>query len=528
MRQSARRQLTLDRSSPCEAPVSTQRALIYARQSMARLNETEQTSLSLDAQIARCTEYAAKSGWEIVHIERDHDLKGADPERPGIQQMLELVQTGGCDVVVVFALARLARDTLLQEILWRKLRDAGVRLVSITEPHSDDDLVRGILAAVNQADRQRMGRYISAAAQQRAARGEHNGCPPYGYRRADQLTYIDKHGRERIRQTGPLVIVEEQAEVIRRVYREFLAGQPLWTIAEGLIADGVPAPKRAWTAHMCKHLLENPAVIGAVKYRNTIATYDGQHDPIIDRETYELVQQRIDDRKVVKHKPSGVRSWCEGLVYHSCGHRMYLYGIHQHNRPGSRTIPSFGCRSAYAQTVNRCGKPRRHIVASKLEAAVRNCLLADLPGIAPLDTAIQRASDASGGDSVQAERQRLEQKRAQAERRYERVREGWLASDRGADWLASETEQFRRDLAAIDDEIARLPAPPDPAVYARIADALASVHETIDTLDGPELRALVEQLGTIRVSGDGVSIAYAPVYRDFLAAPHVQAVPHWR
>jgi len=70
------------------------RAMIYARQSMARLGETEQTSLSLDAQVARCTEYAAKSGWEIVHIERDHDLKGADPQRPGIATLLELVDRG--------------------------------------------------------------------------------------------------------------------------------------------------------------------------------------------------------------------------------------------------------------------------------------------------------------------------------------------------------------------------------------------------------------------------------------------------
>lgn len=501
------------------------RALLYARQSMARLGETSDTSLSLDAQVARCTEFAAKSGWEIVHIERDHDLRGADPERPGIVNIFDVVAAGACDIVVVFALARMARDTVLQEILWRKLRAAGVRLVSITEPHADDDLVRGILAAVNQADSQRMGRYISAAAQQRASRGEHNGVAPYGYRRSEQLPYIDKHGNERIRETGPLVPVPDQVEVVLRVYREFLMGRPLWTIAEGLIADSVPAPKRVWTAHMCKHLLENPAYIGAVKYRDTIATYEGKHEAIVDRATYELVQERIAERKIVRHKPSGLRSWCEGLVYHSCGHRMYLYGIHKHNKPG--LIPSFGCRTAYAQSVQRCGERRRHIVASKLERAARECLLHDLANHDALDIAIERAVATAGGATVKSARELLEQRRLAAERRYERVREGWLASDHGPEWLAKETEQFRRELAVIDAELAQLPAPPDPQTYATVAQQLREAAASIALFDGDQLRPLVEQLGRIEVGDLGVSLDYAPIVRDFVPAPHLQLVPGW-
>lgn len=504
------------------------RAFIYARQSLTRLGETSETSLSLDAQVARCTEYAAKSGWEIAHIERDHDLKGADPERPGIAVMLDLVARGACDVVVVFALARLARDTLLQEILWRKLRDAGVKLVSITEPHSDDDLVRGILAAVNQADRQRMGRYISAAAQQRTARGEHHGVAPYGYRRAERFTSLDKNGNERIHETGPLVIVPEQAAIIERVYRLLLDGWPLWTIAERLIADGIPAPKRVWTAHMCKHILQNPTYVGAVKYRDTIATWDGNHEAIIDRTTFDLVQSRLADRKTVRHKPSGLRSWCEGLVYHSCGYRMYLYGIHQHNRPGASVVPSFGCRTAYAQTVQRCGEPRRHLVVSKLERAARACLLADLSGIASLDTALARASATAGGEAVKIAREGLEQRRQLAERRYARVREGWLASDHGPEWLASETENFRRELTGIDTELAALPSPPDPVSYAQIASQLDSAAASIGAFEDDQLRPLMEHLGRIVVTGDGVSIDYNPVYRDFIPHPHCEPVPHWR
>lgn len=171
------------------------------------------------------------------------------------------------------------------------------------------------------------------------------------------------------------------------------------------------------------------------------------------------------------------------------------------------------------------GEPRRHIVVSKLEHAARECLANDLAGISELGDALERASAASGGAAVRDERQALEHKRALAERRYERVREGWLASDHGPEWLAQETEQFRCALAAIETELAQLPSPPDPEFYAAIASMLHSAASAVATFDGDALRPLVQQIGHIHVCGDGVSIRYGPMYRDFVPTPHLQPVP---
>lgn len=206
---------------------------------------------------------------------------------------------------------------------------------------------------------------------------------------------------------------------------------------------------------------------------------------------------------------------------HACGQRMYLICIQQ-TSTRTRYSEHFYCRGVY-QTP-KCRHPRRQISRPKLDAAVRQCLAVDLAGILPIADALQRAVVTAGGPETMQRRRTLEEKRARILARYERVRDAWAAGMESLDWLAD--EQAKRDsaLAELDAELAGLPDTPDPDQYARVGAQLQSVAAVLPELDDGALTALLAELGTVLVDGDGVRMVYGPAVAPFVPSPHIADV----
>lgn len=100
----------------------------------------------------------------------DPGEKGWNPRRPGIEELIRCVHQQKPDAVAICAVSRFARDNWLQEGIWRRLKQLRpkLRFESATEPHAEDDLVRGILGVVSQAERKRMGKFLSSSFAERA------------------------------------------------------------------------------------------------------------------------------------------------------------------------------------------------------------------------------------------------------------------------------------------------------------------------------------------------------------------------
>lgn len=211
------------------------RAAIYARFS---------TDLQRDASIADqqrlCVELAAKlaPGADLRHFS-DAAISGASMiGRRDLQALLEAARAGGVDLVVAESLSRLSRDLADIARIHKLLKFAGVRLVTVAEGEIDDMKIgfKGTMNLMNLttiADETRRGMRGNVAA------GRAAGGKSYGYRVVPAL-----QGQPQ----GDRAIVPEEAAIVNRIFREFVAGASPKAIAKRLNAEGIPGPRAgAWS-----------------------------------------------------------------------------------------------------------------------------------------------------------------------------------------------------------------------------------------------------------------------------------------
>lgn len=429
-----------------------ERALIYCRQSITQ----DSDSLSLAFQERACRELAQRNGWTVVEpIISDPDIKGWDTDRPGIADLFRRIEPERIEVVIVYALSRFARDNILQETLWRNLHAKGVRLVSATEPHAEDDLVRGILGVVSQAERKRMGKFLSSSFQERALRGLPHGRIPFGYQKGED---------------GRLVVDEDAAEWVRAIYARYEDGWSLWRIARWLNEQRPGG--RTWEPTIVRNTLQSYAMVGAVKVSDTIA-WD-MHEPIIERDRWERVRERIRERRYIRTKP--VSSWLEGLIDCGCGAPLHL--VYQQ---GNYTKPAFRCSaSPTLETFQRkrhfppCTHTPRSMVMHKAERLTLDALSDALGRALTAEDvyARQKARHDALSASSGAEMRKLEKQIARLTGERERLlvvyRRGSLDVDR---WEVEDAAIGSR-LDVLARELAVFGAAPEQAAFVAVADAL--------------------------------------------------------
>lgn len=494
----------------------------YTRQSRARIGETRATSLSLESQEADIRAWAERQGWRVEPAIRDHDEVGDDPRRPGLAELEARVAPGV--TVAVWKWDRFARDLVLQETIVRALERRGVAVVSISEP--SNRLTRAIYGAVNEDFKRTLSERLASIYQARARRGIHHGPAPFGWRQSAAVASVDDDGAPIMRPSGPIEHHPEQAPIVVEAAERFAAGESFRALAFDFQRRGVRTERgNPWNSTAISRMLRNPTHAGHAHYRSEIVASD-VFPPIIPAELWDRVQRRIATNVTVKAKRE-LSSWVEGLVVHSCGRRMYLMGIEQIHAV-RKPIPSFACQRSGGGSTDRCREPRRHIVAVKLEPAARACLSADLAALLPLDAAVSRARLAAGGRDADRSRRELDKRRLAAEHRHARARERWLAGRDPLTVMDAEDDRLATDLAAIEQERRRLPAPPDVARSTALHARLRSLAEVIDGASDDQLRATLIELGVIVVGEPGAWIAYHPEVAALLPAPTVAPIPTGR
>jgi DNA invertase Pin-like site-specific DNA recombinase len=222
-------------SSPASAPT----AAIYTRVS----DPSQERGTSPETQQAGALEYCAQRGYTVTpedtYIEPAHS--GADLwERPALQRLLANLHAGKYQHVVVLALDRLSRDTNHQGYLFSECERVGAHLESVTEDLSDDSLqgriLRAVAGVVAEVERQKIAERTMRGTRAKAAQGHlpRGNVPLYGYAWVNEPLrgYVpDDDSTHRC-----------PAAIVRRIYREYGAGVPIYTIAERLTQEGDLTP----------------------------------------------------------------------------------------------------------------------------------------------------------------------------------------------------------------------------------------------------------------------------------------------
>ena len=299
------------------------RCAIYTRVSTE--HGLDQEFNSLDAQYEAASAYIksqAHAGWTQIRSRYDDGgYSGGSTDRPDLQRLLDDIRARKIDVIVVYKVDRLTRS-LADFAKLVELFDAhGVSFVSVTQQFNTTTsmgrLTLNVLLSFAQFEREvtseRIRDKIAASKRKGLWVG---GNLPLGYEMKD----------------GKIAVVEEEAELVRSIYRRYLELGGVNELVRDLSDRNIRTKTRQLSTGATRggvpfgrgtlyYLLSNRFYIGEVRYKNEILP--GEQLPIMDRALFEAVREKSlaqwSHRTVVRNKSDHLLT---GLLFDDAGHRM--------------------------------------------------------------------------------------------------------------------------------------------------------------------------------------------------------------
>src|SRR4051812_46478459 len=234
------------------------RAITYARVST---DAQERDGTSLDTQERACLQFARQRGWHVVESIRD-TASGFSLDRPGMERVRRLIRDGAADVVVSYAVDRLARNQTKLAVLLDEAEEAGVALECVTEKVEDSPLgklVMSLRAFAAEVEREKIVERTTRGKLERARSGRipqafGRGCYGYTYNPA----------------TGQREIEPYQGEVVRRIFTRFTELRSFDRVCTELIRDGITTFDGGhWYPIGVRRVLENESYVGRLIYRRS-------------------------------------------------------------------------------------------------------------------------------------------------------------------------------------------------------------------------------------------------------------------
>ncbi len=256
------------------------RCAIYTRKSSEE--GLEQEFNSLDAQREACEAYVASQraeGWSLVRDQYDDGgFSGGTLERPGLQRLLDDIEAGLVDVVVVYKIDRLSRSLLDFSKLVEVFDRHNVTFVSVTQSFNTTTsmgrLTLNILLSFAQFEREVIGERIRDKFAASRRRGMWmGGWAPLGYDVVDRKLMSNR----------------PEADLVRRIFRRFLQLGSVTTVVHELHAEGLLNKRgKSFDKGFVYKLLNNRTYVGEAMHKGT--AYPGEHEALIDRDTFDNVQ----------------------------------------------------------------------------------------------------------------------------------------------------------------------------------------------------------------------------------------------
>ncbi len=210
---------------------TTLRAAIYAR-----FSTDMQSDASIEDQIRSCRDYAERQGMEVVETYSDRAISGASLMRSGVQKLMRDARGGEFDVVISEGLDRLSRNQADIAQIHQSLAFADVMIETVAEGVISEMHI-GLKGTMNALFLKDLAQKTHRGLKGRALSGKSAGGITYGYR---AVTRLDDKG-EPVR--GERVIEPREAEVVRRIFRDYAKGISPRKIAEALNVEKVSGPR---------------------------------------------------------------------------------------------------------------------------------------------------------------------------------------------------------------------------------------------------------------------------------------------
>ena len=337
---------------------------LYER--LSRDDELQGESNSISNQKQMLEDFARRNGLPNPTHFTDDGISGTRFDRPGFLAMMEEVEAGRVEAIVIKDMSRLGRDYLKVGQVMEVLRQRGVRLIAINDGvdslKGDDDFTpfRNIMNEFYARD---TSRKIRSVFKSKGMSGKHlTGTVIYGYLWDEKREHW--------------LVDEEAAEVVRRIFSLTLEGYGPYQIACKLSADRIEIPvvhlarfnqgvnrskpvkdPYGWGSSTIVNILKKREYLGhTINFKtrkhfkdkkshyvseNEWTIFENTHEAIIDQQTFDLVQKI---RSNVRRYPNG---WGEaapltGLLYCAdCGGKMYVHRTNNGKRISQYTCSNY-------------------------------------------------------------------------------------------------------------------------------------------------------------------------------------------
>nr|BAM93337.1 putative recombinase [Sphingomonas sp. KSM1] len=471
------------------------KAAIYARYS-SKL----QDSRSVDDQVRICRERAARESWEVVEVFADYAISGAVRDRPGLNALLEYVAAGEVDIILAEAIDRISRDQEDQAYIFKRVVHSGARLVTLSEGTIDELQIgfKGTMAALFRKD---LADKIKRGQKGRVAAGRIPGNICYGYRKVVRL---DAKGEPEL---GLREIDSNQAAVVRRIYREFIAGLSPREIAQRLNTEEVPSPTgREWRVSMINGdavrqngILQNEIYVGQLVYNRTRMVRDPvtrRRIPKVNPKT-DWVRHPVPELRIVDQADwDAVRARRKEAVGWSYRQqrkpKRLLSGMVACSECGGQYIvvsgELWGCSKK--KSAGSCSNGRK-VTTAELERRVLNGLQQQLLDPEVVRTVVREYHElhAKARADNAAARARLEKKLNEIASRVDRLVDAIARGAGHVEEVVDALAKAKVDRVALERELADIDALPVIALHPNIAhDYRRAVESLADAVRAPDAR----------------------------------------
>ena len=342
--------------------------LAYCRYS----SENQRDGYSIEAQVRAITEWAARDGHTIRKFYIDEARSGTTDDREEFQKMIADAPTSGCAGVVVHKLDRFARDRYASAIYRHKLKEYGLRVISVLEPLDDSPesvMMEAVLEGMAEYYSRNLSREVRKGQKEAALKAQHvTGPVPYGFRIVD-------HRYE---------IVPEEAAVIREIFRRLDGGESIADVTRWAVSHGVKTHKGTLFNELAvTRLTQQPILVGRFSYG--VNSKDGSAPIIIEDAIEPILEPSVFWRQYEKTaaRRKGPRSRLKEEDYLLTGYLYCEYcGAHLYGFKSKSTFPlKSGEIKSYTKYFYRCAtKGSRGKASRRLDPDYepRNCHLKNL------------------------------------------------------------------------------------------------------------------------------------------------------
>ncbi len=440
----------------------SKRIALYARVSTDMQAEG---GLSIPAQLSEMKEFMAKRpGWSVAAEFVDPGFSGSTMRRPALQAMLQAVEQGNIDVVLVHELSRLSRSIFDSFRIFEDLGHYNVGFASVNDPDFDFSSPQGrffltMLSAMNQYYLDLLKQHTAKGKRERARQGLYNASiTPYGYKHVGDAK-------------TPPIIVETEATAVRLAFDVYATGNASYQeVADRLNEHGYQTRAgNMFGKDTVDDMLRNPFYAGLViygtKHKNkSPEIFPGQHEAIITREQLEACD------RIRRKRRGAARSY-------QASFRVYLLNAISVCSICGRTLRAQATKTnRYYREMSKmrgfvdCPNAQKGVVADEVEAQI-DAIFRNLKLPPDWRDEVEEMLDR------EAEVKTLNNRRARLEAEKERLLDLYI---RG--YFQDKPDKFEQRYAELEQELEMLPVG-DLAAIEEAAEQLEQLAAVWDEAD---------------------------------------------